>query len=203
MAHTVKVLSRTTGRRRTILHVGITLTGSYASPGEAITAAELGLNVITHAMVQPSAGQQTNGYMGLIEPKSGTTLVDSDSAVAGATSWNLRFLGGNSSLTTVTSSAADTFTLTGHNLADGDVVLMSTVTTTTGITAGTSYYVRDTTATTFKVAAAPGGAAIDLLTGAGTAILTKIGGPALSEMADGAYPTPLTTLPAYAIITGY
>lgn len=68
-------------------------------------------------------------------------------------------------------SATDIITCTGHPYADGDAIKMySTTTLPAGLTSGQTYYVRDVVAaTSFKVAAAPAGAAVDITdTGTGT-----------------------------------
>lgn len=63
----------------------------------------------------------------------------------------------------VTSSvSADTLTLTGHNIPDGTMVAFSALSTTTGVTIWTPYYVVNSTANTFQIALTPGGAPIDL-----------------------------------------
>jgi hypothetical protein len=57
----------------------------------------------------------------------------------------------------------DKITLAGHGFSDTEkVVFATTGTLPTGLVAGTTYYVRDKTTNDFKVAATPGGAAIDL-----------------------------------------
>lgn len=56
----------------------------------------------------------------------------------------------------------DTVTLTAHGLSDGDLVVFHTLAGGTGLTVGTTYYVRDAAANTFKVAATRSGAAVDV-----------------------------------------
>lgn len=67
-------------------------------------------------------------------------------------------------------ASTDVITSAGHGLSDGDVVVFHTITGTlpTGITAGTAYYVRDSTTDTFKIATTSGGSAVNITT-AGTA----------------------------------
>lgn len=64
----------------------------------------------------------------------------------------------------------DVCTANGHGLSDGDALtLVSSATLPAGLAAGKIYYVRDSTANTFKLAASSGGAAIDITdTGTGT-----------------------------------
>jgi hypothetical protein len=66
-------------------------------------------------------------------------------------------------LTSVTAQvAADTLTKTTHGLRDGDQVTVSGMTTVAGLTAGVTYYVKTSTANTFKVTDTVGGTAINL-----------------------------------------
>lgn len=73
----------------------------------------------------------------------------------------------------------DTFTLAAHGLANGTRVRFANSggALPTGIAAATDYYVRDTATNTFKVAATPGGAAVNLTTdGTGTTTVSKFEG---------------------------
>lgn len=65
--------------------------------------------------------------------------------------------------------ATDVLTAAGHGFADADITQAVTIggTLPTGLVASTNYHVRDATADTLKLAAAAGGAAIDI-TAAGT-----------------------------------
>jgi hypothetical protein len=64
----------------------------------------------------------------------------------------------------------NTVTYNNHGLRAGDEIIFKTVTTTTGISANTKYYVVNPTTNTFQVALTVGGAAIDLLTADGTGV---------------------------------
>lgn len=70
----------------------------------------------------------------------------------------------------VADAATDTLTSHGHNLSDTlPVRLETTGTLPAGLSTGTTYYVRDAAANTFKLAATAGGAAINITTaGSGT-----------------------------------
>lgn len=78
-------------------------------------------------------------------------------------------------LAVVADGATDTFTRTSHGLADQQPVRFVSpdgiIPLPTNIAADTTYYVRDSAANTFKVAATLGGAAIDI--GYGTAMVRK------------------------------
>lgn len=77
---------------------------------------------------------------------------------------------------TFTAATDDYITCAGHTLRDGDVVVVSSSgTLPTGLSANTLYYVRDLQADgTFKVSATDGGAAVDITaTGSGTHTLTE------------------------------
>lgn len=81
--------------------------------------------------------------------QAGTAYVFRDITITGGT------------VSTITATAAtDTFTKTSHGLTDGDRVQFTSV--VTGLTLATNYWVRDSTANTFKVSASKGGAAVDL-----------------------------------------
>jgi len=80
-----------------------------------------------------------------------------------------------------TAGTGDTFTFTAHGLSNGDQVILDTIVTTTGISPDTVYYVVNSAANTFKVAATKGGAAIDLV-GDGTANVTKSVAPTVDTL---------------------
>lgn len=82
---------------------------------------------------------------------------------------NAGLLLGSATLAIATNAA----TLAAHGLVVGDQVVFDTIVTTTGLTAGTVYYVVAVTTNTFKVALTAGGAEIDLAGGDGTANVTK------------------------------
>jgi surface protein len=65
-------------------------------------------------------------------------------------------------ISVVSDVTANTFTLTNHGLTDGKRVSFATLSTTTGISAWTIYFVVGATADTFQVALTVGGSAIDL-----------------------------------------
>jgi hypothetical protein len=76
---------------------------------------------------------------------------------------------------TVTAATTDICTLAGHGLAAGTRVRLTTAggALPAGLAAATDYYLRDVTTDTFKLAATPGGAAVDVTgTGTGTHSLT-------------------------------
>jgi surface protein len=67
--------------------------------------------------------------------------------------------------------AGDTVTRTAHGLENGTRVSFTAITSTTGITTNTPYFVVNATTNTFQVSATSGGAAINLVTnGSGTLI---------------------------------
>ena len=77
----------------------------------------------------------------------------------------------------VTSNGNDDFTLVGHGLVNGDKVIFNSVTTTTGISANTVYYVIQVGtggAGHFQVSLTSGGAAVVLGTGDGTCSISKL-----------------------------
>lgn len=71
-------------------------------------------------------------------------------------------------------AATDLFTINGHGLADGtEVKITTTGTMPSNLVSGTTYFVRDSTTNTFKLAATSGGSAIDIDQGSGTHTLFK------------------------------
>lgn len=78
-------------------------------------------------------------------------------------------------LSAVTADIGDTFTLNNHGLVNGQVVIFKTITTTTGFSINTPYYVVGATANTFQIALTPGGSAIALTTnGSATYVASPI-----------------------------
>lgn len=75
-------------------------------------------------------------------------------------------------------AATNLVNLTAHGLIAGDLVEFEEIATTTGLDAGTNYYVIATglTANVFSVSATAGGGAIDLATGDGTALVRAVAG---------------------------
>jgi hypothetical protein len=59
-------------------------------------------------------------------------------------------------------AATDVVTISSHGYADGDKIVFQSGYTPAGLTANTTYFVRDKTTNTFKVAATSGGSAIDI-----------------------------------------
>lgn len=80
---------------------------------------------------------------------------------------------------TFTAATSDVITSSGHRLKDGDTIRLSTTTTLpAGLTLSRVYFVRDATASTFKVAVTAGGSAVDVTdTGTGVHTWRKIGSP--------------------------
>lgn len=73
-------------------------------------------------------------------------------------------------------ASTDLVGLTAHGLSAGDVVEFEAIATTTGLTAGTNYYViaAGLTADAFAVSATAGGSAVNLATGDGTALMRVV-----------------------------
>lgn len=83
---------------------------------------------------------------------------------------------GNDSGKVFTATTADVFTCVGHSFGDTNKVRVVAIPGTslpTGISAGTTYFIRDSATDTFKLAATSGGAAIDI-TAAGSGLIALI-----------------------------
>jgi uncharacterized phage protein gp47/JayE len=70
--------------------------------------------------------------------------------------------------------AGDLVTLNGHGMLNGYPVVFESITSTTGISAGTTYYVVSSTTNTFQVSATVGGTALALTTN-GSGVLRGVG----------------------------
>lgn len=129
---------------------------------------------VTLAVVDATPPGAVIPYAGISAP-SGWLLSDA-SAISCSTYPNLALVlvpsasvyGRGTAVGTFTvDTGTDIFTLASHGLFDGALIhVASTSTLPTGLSANTVYYVRDTTASTFRLAATSGGVAIDI-TGAG------------------------------------
>jgi hypothetical protein len=76
---------------------------------------------------------------------------------------------------TITASSSTLTSATSHGLSVGDAVVLGAITTTTGVTAGTVYYVLTVpSATTFTIGAAPGGSALSMTSNGSTASVTQL-----------------------------
>jgi hypothetical protein len=71
-------------------------------------------------------------------------------------------------------AATDLITATGHAFVNGDQIGFQSLTGGAGLTAGTTYFVRDVAGNDFKVAATSGGAAIDFTTAITAATIVPV-----------------------------
>lgn len=82
------------------------------------------------------------------------------------------------------SASTDFVTIATHGFSDGDKVVFQSGYTPAGLTANTTYFVRDKTTNTFKVATTSGGTAIDITTDSALCVVGKVatvvGGDGLS-----------------------
>jgi surface protein len=96
------------------------------------------------------------------------TTSSSVASITGLSGIGMHVTGTGTSLTTGRTvsftDAGDLVNLTAHGLSDNDIVAFSVITTTTGITRYTSYYVVNATADTFQVSDTLGGPARTLTT---------------------------------------
>jgi hypothetical protein len=70
----------------------------------------------------------------------------------------------SATVSATTTDVGDIFTIASHGLANGDVVVLQTLTTTTGVAVNVRYYVVGATTNTFQLAASYGGSALTLTT---------------------------------------
>lgn len=71
-------------------------------------------------------------------------------------------------------ASTDVITVTAHGFVDTDKIVFLAGYVPTGLSAGTTYFVRDKTTNTFKVAATSGGTAIDITADAATLVVGKV-----------------------------
>jgi len=106
--------------------------------------------------------------------------------VSGVDYWATLTIGARKAATIAAST--DIVTSNAHGYVDTDPVIFRTLTGGAGLVVGTTYYVRDKTTDTFKVAATVGGAAIDVTTDATVATMVR---PAASDLVlSGPVPMP-------------
>jgi hypothetical protein len=80
----------------------------------------------------------------------------------------------NSAVTYTITAADNKFTLNGHGFSNGDTVYFSSITTTTGFSINTTYYIVGVSGDDFQISATSGGAALVLSNGDGSAQKTSV-----------------------------
>lgn len=144
--------------------VSIGMRSSTATTGtynyRTISAA-LSLVINSGTKLGTANGTQFYGYVYLIDSDgAGTMKLGFSTAIYDEGS--LQSTVAESVVGTVTIASPGVWTSNGHGLGNGDAVTFTTTgALPTGLTAGTSYYVINTAANTFQVAATMGGAAIN------------------------------------------
>lgn len=98
----------------------------------------------------------------------------------------------------------DTVTVNGHGLAAGTAIVLKSIVTTTGATAGTEYYLITPTTNTFQISATKGGAAVALTTNGTADVYTY---PVLAKsnvdaMFQGIFDTGAADMEHMAILVG-
>lgn len=102
------------------------------------------------------------------------TGVTAETNISWANAANTSDVGIADAVSCTFTDSGDTVGITGHDFKNGEKVAFSTITSTTGISTYTTYWVRDAAADTFKVAATQGGSALTLTTdGSGNAYRPK------------------------------
>lgn len=79
-----------------------------------------------------------------------------------------------SSKTGTAQNVDDTVTVTAHGYADGQKIVFQSGYVPSGLSANTTYYVRDATTSTFKVAASLGGSALDITGDSASIVVGKV-----------------------------
>lgn len=140
---------------------GVALTGY--DPADVETRAEAGVTgIVTPATwALPQQGDQQTWLDGQTKVRF-QDVVTALNNVVGFDYYTALTIGAAKAATGV--AATDVVTSTAHGYSDGDPVAFSSLSGGAPLVNGTTYFVRDSTANTFKVAATLGGAAIDLTT---------------------------------------
>ena len=116
----------------------------------------------------------SNGSAVLVHKIVNTTYWDNDTAEHARISFTnveTNFSIGDSC---TADSTTDKISRTTHGFSNGDKIFFTATTMPTGLTANTTYYVRDATTDDFKVAATSGGAAIDFSTNGSGIFVQKV-----------------------------
>jgi len=141
--------------------------GTTASTISNISQTSTTVTVTTSAVHGLSTGQTvtvaaTANITALVSGVPATLLtLGTTTALPGASSGSVTF-----------TDVSDTVTYTAHGLSNGNPVFFSAITSTTGISTNTLYYVTSVTTNTFQVSSTRGGSALALTTdGTGTCVL--------------------------------
>jgi hypothetical protein len=140
--------------------------GAYVRKAASFSAAAAGDKALSAAMLFDVAAGTTAAWIGAwTAVTAGTFLGYSPNGLASA-----------SDVKEYTADVATDFiTSPAHGLADTTTIVFYGGTPPGGLTEGTTYFVRDSTTNTFKVAATSGGVAIDLTsTGDNKCVVSKI-----------------------------
>ncbi|HPD53734.1 MAG TPA: hypothetical protein PLI08_07300, partial [Bacteroidia bacterium] len=129
----------------------LTITGLVSDGGSGLPS-----NAVTYRFGYDYASQSWS-----TATVSGASWSITDFATSGG---GVRIENYTRNLVETVSIATDTLTVTGHGYADGTAVWIGADTLPGGLAHSTTYYVRDATADTFRLAATAGGVAIDITT---------------------------------------
>jgi len=140
---------------------GITTTGTISSISSSGTTVTVNHDAITYTAGQTVTIAATANITALTSGTTCTLLtLGTTTSLPGAATGSVTF-----------TDVGDLVTYTAHGMADNTPIFFSAVTTTTGISINTLYYVINKTTNTFQVSATKGGSAIALTTnGTGTCV---------------------------------
>ena len=155
----------------------MTVCGTDAAAGTEVTGGSYARQSLTWAAA--SGGSKSNSAALLF---NGMPAVDVQGwAVYDSAGTTRKWYGVHAGRTVSATAATDVITSTAHGFTDGTKVVFQDGHAPAGLSGNTTYFVRDSTANTFKVAATLGGTALDITADTTSAILGKV-----LEVASGA-----------------
>jgi lysophospholipase L1-like esterase len=134
--------------------------------------------------VKIATSSSTNGLIAEVDGQPVTASPTAHPSSSGFAYYLMQFSVGSA---TIVASTGVFTTPTAHGLQVGDAVVLGTLTTTTGVTAGATYFVRTApTNATFTLAASPGGSAVSLTGDGSTTSVCKAGARRIRVEGDAA-----------------
>jgi hypothetical protein len=155
----------------------VTLTGTTTVGSTTVTMA----NTTGLSVGMEISGTNISSASAATIQASADTVTDTAHGLSNGTS--VSFTGFSASVTF--QDTGDTVTLNNHGLSNADIIRFTSITSTTGISINTNYFVRNVTTNTFQLSTSSSGGSIIALTtnGSGTIFMNKLGSSLLHHTA--------------------